>query len=193
MGAPTNTVEMFSPNTGKWTLIKSMKKARSGVKVVAIDGLLYVVGGWDGNKELTSGEVYNPVTKEWKDLPEMITPRSNHSLAVVQGKLVAMGGFTGTDTSSKVEMLNLKTNTWEALTEMPSNRSGMGSCVVPFNKLAEEARNTLRRHTSATEDYPDIFKEKVEERSSDVSSNEISDVSSTDEESDEEVMWGACG
>merc|ERR1712098_793331 len=110
-----------------------------------------------------------------------ITPRSNHSLAVVQGKLVAMGGYTGTDTSSKVEMLNLNTNTWEALTDMPSNRSALSSCVVPFTKLAEEARNTLRCHNSAAEDFPDIFMEEDEETDSDVSINEISDVSSTDE------------
>merc|ERR1711872_444076 len=146
---------------------------------VAIDGLLYVVGGWDGSKILTSGEVYNPVTKEWKDLPDMITPRSNHSLAVVQGKLVALGGYTGTDDSNKVEMLNLHTNTWDALTDMPSNISALSSCVVPFNKLEEEMRNTLCYNSITEED---------EKRSSDGSTTEISDVSSTDEESDWEVM-----
>jgi len=180
---PTNSVEMFSPNTGKWTLIKPMKEARSGVKVVAIDGLLYVVGGWDGSKILTSGEVYNPVTKEWKDLPDMITPRSNQPSSG-PGKACGFGGYTGTDDSNKVEMLNLYTNTWDALMDKPSNISALSSCVVPFNKLAEEASNTLRCHNSATADYPDIFMEE-DECSSDVS---ISDFSSTDGESNEEVM-----
>jgi len=185
--APTNTVEMFSPNTGKWTLIKSMKTARSGVKVVAVDGLLYVVGGWDGTKRLTSGEVYNPETKEWTDLPDMMTPRSNHSLAVVQGKLVAIGGYTGTDTTYKVEMLNLNSNSWEMVSDLPSNRSALSSCVVPFIKLGEESRNTLQYNTLAVVDYPDIFME-ADESSSDMSRYEISDVSSTDNDSDVEVM-----
>ena len=57
--APTNAAEVFCPGTGRWSMISPMRVARSGVKVVAMNGLLYVVGGWDSQQWLRSGEVYN--------------------------------------------------------------------------------------------------------------------------------------
>ena len=37
--------------------VRSMASARSGVAAAALDGLLYVVGGWDGSRRLRTGEV----------------------------------------------------------------------------------------------------------------------------------------
>ena len=67
-----------------------MGTARSGVAAAALDGLLYVMGGWDGVNRLRTGEVvhkhfpvhfnfdeqvYNPSTNRWRSLPRMNTPR----------------------------------------------------------------------------------------------------------------------
>ena len=74
----------------KWSNIRSMRESRSGVKVVAMGGLLYVVGGWDGHQRLRSGEVLNPDTQMWSDLPNMSShywtrPRCPQSLLFVFG------------------------------------------------------------------------------------------------------------
>ena len=37
--------------------VRSMGTARSGVAAAALDGALFVVGGWDGTKRLRTGEV----------------------------------------------------------------------------------------------------------------------------------------
>ena len=50
--APTFTAEVICPGRGNWKMIKSMRVCRSGVKTVAMDGLLFVVGGWDGQQRL---------------------------------------------------------------------------------------------------------------------------------------------
>ena len=72
--------------------VRSMASARSGVAAAALDGLLYVVGGWDGSRRLRTGEVpsrvlllemhnqqyeqaYNPRINQWRSLPKMNTPR----------------------------------------------------------------------------------------------------------------------
>ena len=127
-------------------MISPMRMPRSGVKVVAMDGMLYVVGGWDGQQRLRSGEVYNPDTRVWSPLPDMKTPRSNHSLAVVQGRLVVMGGYQGIETTKKVEVLDMSSNTWEEVGELSTSRSALASAVVSFNNLDEEAREGLRWH-----------------------------------------------
>ena len=101
------SVERFNPRTGRWkkvalaTLatkrreeplqVRSMGTARSGVAAAALDGDLFVVGGWDGTRRLRTGEVinnthlliankhieqvYDPATNRWRSLPKMNTPR----------------------------------------------------------------------------------------------------------------------
>ena len=69
------SVERFNPRTGRWKKValatnrreggncnlqvRSMGTARSGVAAAALDGSLFVVGGWDGTKRLRTGEVKN--------------------------------------------------------------------------------------------------------------------------------------
>ena len=70
------SVERFNPRTGRWKKVafcyqwkrreeplqvRSMSTARSGVAAAALDGALYVVGGWDGTRtrRLRTGEVIN--------------------------------------------------------------------------------------------------------------------------------------
>ena len=56
--APTNTAEVFCPGTGRWSMISPMRVvARSGVKVAAMNSMLYVVCGRDGQQRLRSGEM----------------------------------------------------------------------------------------------------------------------------------------
>ena len=53
--AATNTGEIFCPGTRRWSMISPMRVTRSCVKVVAMNSILYVVGGWDGQQRLMSG------------------------------------------------------------------------------------------------------------------------------------------
>ena len=68
------SVERFNPRTDQWKKVvfcyhcigreeplqvRSMSTARSGVAAAALDGALYVVGGWDGTRRLRTGEVIN--------------------------------------------------------------------------------------------------------------------------------------
>ena len=81
-------------------MITPMRVARIGVKVVAMNSMMYVAAGWDEQQRLRSGEKF-PDTM-WTALPELKVPKSNHSLAVVQGRLMVMGGYQGTQTTRKV-------------------------------------------------------------------------------------------
>jgi len=52
--------------------------------VVALNGLLYVVGGDDGSANLSSVEVYNPKSDTWSMLPAaMGTGRSYAGVAII--------------------------------------------------------------------------------------------------------------
>jgi len=79
-----NTAECFDPKTRQWTMIAPMRNRRSGIGVVAHDGLVYAVGGFNGITRMNNGEKYNPVTNSWSNITEMYSPRSNFGIEVRQ-------------------------------------------------------------------------------------------------------------
>jgi len=57
------------------------------IAVTVLDGLLYVMGGFDSNlSSLDSIEIYNPSTKKWKLMESSINDAGRISTAVVIDK-----------------------------------------------------------------------------------------------------------
>ena len=98
------SVERFDPTTKMWSPAADMSTYRRNagyylfplniffdfkivfsLKGVAThEGLLYVIGGYDGATHLNSVEVYNPITNSWLMLPSsMAFPRSYFGTAIV--------------------------------------------------------------------------------------------------------------
>lgn len=59
--------------------------------VVALDGYMYAVGGYDSSSQLRTVERYCMVTDKWEFVAPMRSPRSALSVAVLAGKLYALG------------------------------------------------------------------------------------------------------
>lgn len=56
---------------------------------------IYVVGGFDGTRQLSSVERYDTENQVWDTVDSIKIARSALSLTVLDGKLYAMGGFDG--------------------------------------------------------------------------------------------------
>ena len=59
--------------------------------VGVLDGLLYAVGGYNGQVTINTVERYNPRTEEWNMVAEMNTARSMLGVASLNGQLYAVG------------------------------------------------------------------------------------------------------
>lgn len=77
-----NTAEYYNPSTNHWTLITPMRNRRSGVGVIAYNGMIYALGGFNGITRMNTGERYSPETRSWTTIPEMFSPRSNFAIGV---------------------------------------------------------------------------------------------------------------
>lgn len=60
---------------------------RTLLEAVAIDGLIYAVGGIDSSGVLDIVEAYNPNTDTWTALRSMSTARSQFGLGALDGRL----------------------------------------------------------------------------------------------------------
>ena len=87
---PGQKADLFS---GTWDQGASMPSARSEMVAVVIDGLIYVPGGFGGQRAL---EVYDPAADTWFTLADM--PGSRHHLMATayDGRLFVFGGAEGT-------------------------------------------------------------------------------------------------
>lgn len=74
-GDSLNVVEVFDPVGNFWERCQPMKTSRSRVGVAVVNGLLYAIGGYDGQSRLSTVEVYNPETDSWTRVSSMNSQR----------------------------------------------------------------------------------------------------------------------
>lgn len=68
-------VEVFDPVGNFWERCQPLKTSRSRVGVAVVNGLLYAIGGYDGQSRLSTVEVYNPETDSWTRVSSMNSQR----------------------------------------------------------------------------------------------------------------------
>lgn len=104
-------------------------KPRSVAGVAVLDGLLYIIGGFDGNNYLQDADVYDPETNSWTSVSPLNDKRSATSVAVMKGRIFAVGGFNGQFLSS-VEVYDPTINQWSYVCGMSIPRVHFGATVV---------------------------------------------------------------
>jgi hypothetical protein len=111
-----------------WTQRADATKAVSEAQGAAVDGKLYIFGGFDANLQTNAKvQVYDPAANTWsaaRDMPEQIT----HGAVAVDGQTIYVaGGFVGNHPgpqTAHVWKYNVGTNTWTAGPNLPGARGG---------------------------------------------------------------------
>lgn len=122
--SPLKTVEIYDPETNKWTLATSMNEKRVSFSGVTLeDSKVLVIGGGSDSKVDTAkntAEIYDPKTDEWTKVAPMLEPRFGHdSVLMKNGKVLVTGG-SNPDSSylRSSEVYDLKTNEWSRVARM---------------------------------------------------------------------------
>ena len=81
---------------GTWTTLAPMPTARQEVAAAALDGRVFVIGGFGENADpVAVVEAYDPATDRWETRAPLPAPTHHAAAAVVGGRLFVVGGFTG--------------------------------------------------------------------------------------------------
>ncbi|KAJ8045520.1 Kelch-like protein 28 [Holothuria leucospilota] len=124
-----NSMEKWSSKTNVWTSVTKMSKCRSNHGVAVLNGLIYAMGGYDGQFYLKSVEVYSPKKDEWRPVASMLKARSIFSAAAIEGKIFALGGY-GPNYLNSVEKYDPEKNKWQLVSPMTHPRINFGAAVV---------------------------------------------------------------
>ncbi|CAK8685799.1 unnamed protein product [Clavelina lepadiformis] len=124
-----SSCESYNPEERKWSSIRNMNKTRYYHTLVSAQGLLYALGGHDGNATNTV-ECYDPRSRKWEYIPPMKTHTLGLTSVALNNEIYAIGGLAGSNRLSSVEKYNLDTKTWLDVLSMNEKRYSGSVCVV---------------------------------------------------------------
>ncbi len=136
---------------GRWSSGAAMPSARSEVAVAALEGRVYVVGGFGGGRAL---EIYDPAADRWSRGAPM--PRAVHHPAAVAvaGKLYVVGGFAaGWSPIDSLYAYDPKRDSWQSLAPLPTARGALAAVVLGGRIHVLGGMAPGRRNTPAHEVY----------------------------------------
>ncbi len=158
--AISSEVQVYDTATDSWSLTTPLPEGRHHTGIAAIDGLLYVVGGFAKSylsvwHAVATVYQYNPATQEWRELAPMPTARGALGVAVYQNRLYAIGGYDGEHNSGVVEIFDPQTNTWSSGAAMPTPRDHLAVVATGDRIYAIGGRPKLdyHRNMGTVEEY----------------------------------------
>ena len=100
---------------------------------VAVNGKLYVIGGWGEGKARGANYEYDPATDKWTKKKSMPRPAHHAALAAANGKIYVCGGFVAPEKSplpigaawqpiDDVWEYDPAADSWKALAPLPGKR-----------------------------------------------------------------------
>jgi N-acetylneuraminic acid mutarotase len=122
----TNKGYVYNPDDNTWAPIADMPVAREKPGVAAVNGQLYVTGGWDfSGTPIAQTDVYDPSTNTWSTVAPNPSPTAAPGVAVADGNIYLVGGcMDGFCTpSAHVARYNAGADSWDSVASYPTTDS----------------------------------------------------------------------
>lgn len=161
---PTQSAQL-EQDQGTWSTAAPMPTKRTEVAAAAVDGKIYVVGGFEKpsfgnmmNFAITpSVEMYDPVTDRWTSKAPVPVGLHHVGIGVVDRRLYVIGGYTKSGLSvwnpvATVYAYDPATDRWTERASMPTARGAL-SVTEHEGKLYAIGGYDRKTNTSAVEVY----------------------------------------
>eukprot|EP00916_Digyalum_oweni_P002513 GHVL01004616.1.p1 GENE.GHVL01004616.1~~GHVL01004616.1.p1 ORF type:complete len:315 (+),score=39.84 GHVL01004616.1:74-1018(+) len=136
-GRVHKTIEVSDTNAlyAQWNIAATMKQARVGATAVTFNGKIYIIGGSNGVKPLSSTEVFDPQLGVLTPGPSLNYPRNRLCGVVYEGKIYVIGGRDDCRDANNTEDDNgdvevLIDNTWKIVKHLKLLRNLQKYAVV---------------------------------------------------------------
>lgn len=94
-GHPVSTMDVYDPRKDSWETRANLPIALSKFGLAAYNGKIYLFGGWDGRKYLSSVYIYNPAENSWTQGTDCPVALGSPGIAVGDTQIYLIGGNDG--------------------------------------------------------------------------------------------------
>ena len=108
-------VTRYKPRDNSWQNMALMNSSRRGLCALPFNGLIYAIGGRDGQRGLNSVERYDPSNNQWEYVASMGEKRCFASATVMDNKILVVGGENYGIPLWSSEVYDPTTNAWSLL------------------------------------------------------------------------------
>ncbi len=129
-----DSVEIFQPRLGSWSLGPRMVSARAFHGAHTVGGSIYLVGGFDGTRDLDLVDRLEVARGTWIRGRPLKHARSGCVCGSVRGRLFVMGGHNGLQGLGTCESLDPREGRWRQEPDMLYHRAypaatSAGDCI----------------------------------------------------------------
>jgi N-acetylneuraminic acid mutarotase len=132
-----SSMHVYDIATDTWAPGPSITHARSDACAAAVDGKIYLAGGYDSNYTVVAVvEVFDPATNAWTDGLLLPTPRGDLKCTALDNVLYVVGGWHEAGFSAAVEAFDPATGTWSQKAPMSHPRGDLALVHLEGRLLA---------------------------------------------------------
>lgn len=126
-----DAVEVYTPETGKWSSEAPMPWGASDIQAGVIGNRIYIPGGRLVSGDISSTlSVYDPTNNEWTRGASLPVPVSSYALAVLDDRLYLFGGWDGQQYLDTVLIYDPALDEWSEGSKMSEPRADAAAAVI---------------------------------------------------------------
>jgi DNA-binding CsgD family transcriptional regulator/N-acetylneuraminic acid mutarotase len=134
-GQPSERLEVYDPRTDRWEERAALPAPRCAYALAALEGRLYLFGGWDGHGYTADVFIYDPQTDVWNIGQPMGAGRGFAAAVSTGGKILVLGGWDGKQALSTNSVYfpqrdEKGENAWEEQHPLPQGRYGLSAAFL---------------------------------------------------------------
>lgn len=147
----TSAFFRYDPETDSWSQMPAAPTRRAAMAAAVIGDELYVAGGADSLRPLTTLEVFDFETRTWRRAPNMPLPTEHTAGAAVDGELYVVSGRPSyiEETNRFVQRYRPGTQRWDRVADLSSGRGGLAA-VAACDRLVAFGGEDPRRGPPGT-------------------------------------------
>lgn len=117
--SPTAEAYVFDPATNVWTKLANQPVALCLQTAVAINGKIYLFGGFNGSSSVTTFLEYDPATDTYRVIAHTQVAQHGHKAAVINGRMFVVGGVSNVTLLSRCVAYDPAANAWASYASSP--------------------------------------------------------------------------
>lgn len=128
--------ERYDAETDTWQYIATLPENRTQHAGASHSNCLYICGGLERHRVLSSFWRYDPKFEQWEQLPDMLNPRADHVILVIDNNLYVCGGWFEENQAENrrlvetIDTYDPVERTWKVITTIPTPRYHAGIVAV---------------------------------------------------------------